>query len=135
MSSTDSNPYNAPQVSAQSDLNADRLVRWTPRTLSYIAVVTGIVGAVTFQFITDEPKVTPAGVKTVNAYLEIAALTAVLSFVSAISLLLVRHRLALRMWSRASLGLLTLAILSVSPGAIAVWKYVVPFVAFLLGLK
>ena len=64
-----------------------------------------------------------------------AALTAVLSFVSAISLLLVRHRLALRMWSRASLGLLTLAILSVSPGAIAVWKYVVPFVAFLLGLR
>lgn len=132
MSPAASNPYDPP--AAESEFGVDQQSGWSLRSLSFIAILTGFGGVVSSQFITSSPRVSPSGVQTVTASLEVAVISAVLSFVAASNLLSIRRRLGQSGFSGQSIGLLSIAAVSAFQGILVVWRYVFPFAMHLLGL-
>ena len=96
MTSADADPYQPPVAATHVDSSAPP----SRKTPVYVAVITGVVGVVAYQFIISDERTLPNGVQVVTAHLEIAVLSALLSMASVISLLVLRRRSRgeLRFW-------------------------------------
>ena len=127
MNSSPVNPYDAPRELTMEPPVSEGRGSWSLQSLAIVAVVTGIGGVVAYQFITDEPQTLPNGIVTVNASLEVAMLSAVLSGISAVALLKIRRRSKddFRRWQ--AIGLPALALVVTIPAAGAFWNYILPF--------